>query len=307
MTDSSIRVARLSPEPVPLKAPPIVLSAAGSDCSSGAGIQADLKTFLAHGCYGLTAISAVVAESAKRVVSVEPVSPERFRDQLDVLLEDYPSIGAMKTGLLPSPEHVKIVADSIRKHRPGLPLVIDPVAVASTGTVLAVGDLLGAFHDDLIPLAALLTPNRDEAELLLRRFGGWSDGDQISDSSGASSAAALLADLFKVAVLLKGGHIENSETAGRSVCEDHLARPGDSTVSFSQARIELAHPAIGHGTGCVLSAGIAARLAHGDDLETAIVRAQNHLNKALADGFVWQASNGRDIAAMNHGESFRQL
>src|SRR4051812_863601 len=146
---------------------PVALTIAGSDSSAGAGIQADLKTFSALGVYGLTAVTCVVAETPGRVSKIEPVSAALVRDQIEVVLRGFP-VAAIKTGLLFSAEIIGEIARTLREHRP-LPLVIDPVMVATSGDPLLQDDAVAAYERDLFPLAALLTPNLDEAARLIGR------------------------------------------------------------------------------------------------------------------------------------------
>ena len=223
----------------------VALTIAGSDCSGGAGIQADLKTFGALGVYGLTAITCVVAETPGRVSKLEAVSAELVRAQIEVLLQSFP-VAAIKTGLLFSAEIVSTVAQALRaisKARP--PLVIDPVMVATSGDQLLHDDAVDAFERELFPLATLVTPNLDEAARLL--------GEPISDLAAMRVAGVKLAKKFGVPFLLKGGHLAGHEAIDLLLC-------GRDVVEFSAP---FAREIATHGTGCTYSAAITAGLARG--------------------------------------------
>ncbi len=181
---------------------PVALTIAGSDSSAGAGIQADLKTFSALGVYGLTAVTCVVAEIPGKVSRIEQVSARMVRDQIEVLVKNF-QIGAIKTGLLCSAEIVSAVAKAIRgiKSLRGrrIPLVIDPVMIASSGDRLLEAAAIDAYTDQLFPLATLITPNLDEAALLI--------GTEIKDRERMEKATKALASKYRAAILLKGGHL----------------------------------------------------------------------------------------------------
>lgn len=267
-------------QPSTNSSPPVVLSVAGSDCSAGAGIQADLKTFSTHRSYGLTAVTSVVAETPHEVVSVHVVPPQVLSEQLDLLLSSYP-VAAMKTGLLPSPEHIAVVAES------NLPpfLVVDPVSVASTGDALGRGDLIAAFSDLLLPRACLVTPNLGEANALL--------GRSITSREDVPAAAAEIAHRFGCPVLLKGGHFED---AGGP--DDYLHQNDASAQWIKGDRIDATD--VSHGTGCTLSAAITANLAHGCDVLSAVTRAKSYLTKALAEGIRWHQPGKPTIGGLRH-------
>lgn len=241
---------------------PIVLTIAGSDCCAGAGLQADLKTFQHFRCYGLTAATCVVAETPKTVRSVHPVPPSVLRDQLTLLTDSYP-VAAIKTGMLFSRAHVLAVADILSNH-PQIPLVVDPVMVASSGDSLLRDDAIAAYRDQLLPIAQLITPNLDEAEVLARY--------PIRDEASIEQAAQELAATFGCAVLLKGGHLESAQ------CSDFLCQDRRSDW-FRSPRLPTS---ASHGTGCTLSAAITARLAHGDPLVQAVAAAKSYLNDCLS-------------------------
>jgi hydroxymethylpyrimidine/phosphomethylpyrimidine kinase len=237
-----------------------VLSIAGSDSGGGAGIQADLKTFAAFGLHGLTAITAVTAQNTRRVASIMQVPARELLSQLEALFDDF-DIRAVKIGMLGSRANISAVSDFLRQ-RAIKNVVLDPVLVASSGTRLLPAGSVAALREELIPLADLITPNLPEAHVLL--------GD---DAQGADAARRLLA-LGARAVLLKGGH------ASGDVVRDFLAT-SRGVREFRHAR--RLHDA--HGTGCVLASAIAAHLARGDQMASAVVGAEKYLQKALASSY----------------------
>jgi hydroxymethylpyrimidine/phosphomethylpyrimidine kinase len=260
--------------------PPAALTIAGSDCSAGAGIQADLKTFSAFGVYGLTAITCVVAETPGVVSRIEPVSVEMVREQIEVLLRSFP-VTAIKTGLLFSREIIAEVVRCLRDHaqktKAPVPLVIDPVMVATSGDALLREDAIESYERDLFPLAALLTPNLDEASRLI--------GKSIRDLPAMRSAGETLAKKYRVPVLLKGGHLAGDEAI------DLLFMDGD-VAEFSAP---FSRGIATHGTGCTYSAAITAGLASGLSLEDAVRRAKKFVTAAIAQHHAWDA-----IHALNH-------
>lgn len=261
--------------------PPVALSIAGSDCSAGAGIQADLKTFQHFGVHGLTAVTCVVSETANIVRSVHPVPVEVVADQVSLMLDSFP-VAAVKTGMLFSADHVRAVAAILSKH-PGLALVVDPVMVASTGDALLEPEALAAYRESLLPLARVITPNLPEAEVLL--------GREIPDESALEAAAGELADRFGTAVLLKGGHLPGD------TCLDLLVENGEA-FRFSDERIAVAGS---HGTGCTFSAAITAALARGLTLPCAVERAKPFLGSALRYSWSFPSPSGGSVHALNQG------
>lgn len=247
--------------------PPVILTIAGSDCSAGAGLQADLKTFQYFGVFGMTAVTCVVAETPNIVRSVHPVPPAILQDQLHVLLEAFP-IAAIKTGMLFSKAHIVAVTEILQEHR-GIPLVIDPVMIASTGDPLLEDNAIAAYKERLFPLATVITPNLDEAEVL------W--GSPARDEMAIERAARELSARHGCAVLLKGGHLGGPE------CADLLVE-NDLPTWFRSPRIETA---AAHGTGCTLSAAIAANLALGKDLHDSVSLAKGFLSRTLDESFSW--------------------
>jgi hydroxymethylpyrimidine/phosphomethylpyrimidine kinase len=262
-------------------APPVALTIAGSDCSAGAGIQADLKTFQHFGIHALTAVTCIVSETANIVRAVHAVPVAMLRDQLSLLLDSFP-VAAAKTGMLYSAAHVSAVAELLAAH-PTITLVVDPVMIASTGAPLLEPAAMTAYRDQLLPLAHLITPNLHEAEALL--------GESIPDKSALAAAARRLASLFGTNVLLKGGHLDDPE------CTDVLVINGE-VMTFSSPRLELPGS---HGTGCTLSAAVTARLASGDALPQAVAVAKAYLNDTLRHSYTFASPGGGSIHALNQG------
>ncbi len=231
-----------------------LLSIAGSDSSGGAGIQADLKTFAALGGYGMSAITAVTAQNTLGVTAIHAVPPEIVAAQIVAVVCDI-GVDAVKIGMLPSAATVRAVAEALRSSAPGAPIVLDPVMVASSGDRLVAADTVAAMVRELFPLATLVTPNLDEAALLL--------GRAITSADEMASAATDLLALGAPAVLLKGGHLP-----GETVT-DLLAGADGTRRSFSAPRLASRNL---HGTGCTLSSAIAAGLALGRTLPDAVAR-----------------------------------
>ena len=260
---------------------PAALTIAGSDCSAGAGAQADLKTFQHFRVHGLTAITCVVSETANIVRAVHPVPVEVVADQVALMLDAFP-ISAVKTGMLFSADRIAAAVTALKKY-PGIALVVDPVMIASTGDPLLQPDAIAAYREVLLPMATVITPNLPEAEALL--------GTLIPDLPALERAAALLADRFGVAVLLKGGHLPGQE------CVDLLVA-ADGTHRFSTPRLAVGGS---HGTGCTLSAAIAARLALGDDLPAAVAAAKDYLTETLRTSYQFTCVSGEIVHALNQG------
>lgn len=254
---------------------PVCLTLAGFDTSGGAGVPADLRVFSHFGCHGLAALTSVVAESPTVVEAVEPLPPAFVARQLRLMLELYP-VAALKTGMLPDAATVEailpLLEDAVRRR--GIPLVVDPVMIASTGDALVEADAVQAMRARLFPLATVLTPNLDEAAHLA--------GPRLHDfEQPAELAAFLQRDLACHSLLLKGGHFP-----GETVF-DLLATA--SGVRVLQApRI---HTPASHGTGCALSAALTARLALGDDLPAAVATARHFIRRALAEPLQFQREN----------------
>lgn len=236
------------------------LTIAGSDCSGGAGIQADLKTFSAHGVFGMSAIVSVVAENTARVIQIQDVTPDMIAAQLDAVFEDIPP-DAVKIGMLSTPDCMRAVAAKLREYHPAN-VVIDPVMYAKNGCPLMDPSAIGTLIAEIIPLADVLTPNIPEAECIA--------GMKIESLADARDAAVRIHALGCKAVLVKGGHALGD-------AEDTLY-DGTAFRSFCAERIDTKNT---HGTGCTLSSAIAANLARGADLGTAIENAKRYVTTAI--------------------------
>ncbi len=245
--------------------PRSVLAIAGSDSGGGAGIQADLKTFAAHGVHGVSAITALTAQNTRGVTAVH-VPPIAFlQAQIDACFDDF-DIAAVKIGMLAAADVVHAVADALERHQPPS-VVLDPVMVASSGDTLLAADALDALRARLLPIATLLTPNIPEAELLL--------GRRIDSTAAADSALGDLRRLGPRAVLLKGGHLDEGE-----IVIDRYD-DGISSMRFVHRRLAIR----GHGTGCTLASAIAANLCLGRPLPLACEEAIEYVFRALGTGY----------------------
>ena len=259
---------------------PRLLSIAGSDSGGGAGIQADLKTFSALGCFGMTAVTALTAQNTCGVRAIHGVPPQMLADQIDAVVEDI-GVDAVKIGMLHSPEIVQAVADAIARH--ALPhVVLDPVMVATSGAVLIDSLAIAALVRELFGRAVLITPNLDEASLLVGRA-------LTSEADMQAAALELLAKGAK-AVLVKGGHMAGD------VVSDLLQVTGAAPHWMRAPRIATANT---HGTGCTLSSAIAAYLALGHTLVDAVEAARAYVRSALAAGAT--VKTGQGGGPLNHG------
>jgi hydroxymethylpyrimidine/phosphomethylpyrimidine kinase len=242
-----------------------VLTIAGSDSGGGAGIQADLKTFAAHGLHGLSAIAALTAQNTRGVAAVHVPPMDFLRAQIDACFDDF-RIGAVKLGMLANRQVIEAVADALERHRPAF-IVLDPVMVATSGARLLEPDALDALRTRLFPLATILTPNIPEAELLL--------GRRIDDDAAAEAALEALRRLRTHAVLLKGGHLRSADAM---VDRYH---DGAQRLQFTHERIDVE----GHGTGCTLASAIAVNLCLGQALEAACEAATDYVHGALRHAY----------------------
>lgn len=261
---------------------PRVLSIAGSDSGGGAGIQADLKTFAALGCYGMTAITALTAQNTLGVRAIHGVPADMLRQQIDAVVEDL-GVDAVKIGMLHAPEIVQTVADAIDRHALKK-VVLDPVMVATSGAVLIDNPAIAVLVRELFGRALVVTPNLDEASLLVGR-------DMRSESDMESAAHELLA-MGARAVLLKGGHL-----AGDVVSDLLLSQSGE----LHWMRAPRIHSANTHGTGCTLSSAMAAHLALGASLPEAVQAARAYVRAALAAGAAVRTGAGG--GPLNHGHA----
>ncbi len=251
------------------------LSIAGSDCSGGAGIQADLKTMTMNGVYAMSAITALTAQNTTGVTGIMETTPEFLRQQIDMIFTDIRP-DAVKIGMVSSSSLIAVIADRLRAYH-AQNIVVDPVMVATSGARLIEPEAVETLKQELLPLACVITPNIPEGEIL--------SGMEISSEDDMQRAAAAIAGAYGCAVLLKGGHSVND-------ANDLLYANGAYTWFYGK-RIDNPNT---HGTGCTLSSAIAANLAKGFDLETAIRRAKAYISGALAA----MLDLGKGSGPMNH-------
>jgi hydroxymethylpyrimidine/phosphomethylpyrimidine kinase len=247
---------------------PIALTIAGSDSSGGAGIQADLKTFAALGVYGASVITALTAQNTMGVRGIHQVPAEFVTAQIDAVFSDL-AVGAVKIGMVAELSIIDAIAAGLQRWSPKH-VVFDPVMVATSGDRLLAAEAVDALRMKLIPLVSLITPNLPEAAALL-------DEPMASDEAAIESQGRRLLALGCQAVLIKGGHGQGSESI------DYLV-DADSTIVFAAPRISTANT---HGTGCSLSSAIAAELAKGEDMASAVRNAKRWISAAIeaADRF----------------------
>lgn len=257
---------------------PNVLTIAGSDSGGGAGIQADLKTMTVMRTFGMSVITALTAQNGLGVTGIHAPEPGFVALQLNTVLEGFP-VHAAKTGMMFNAGIIHAVADILDTQ--SFPLVVDPVCVSTSGHRLMEENGIEALKERLMPRASLFTPNRPEAELF--------SGMKISSDEDIIEAGTRLLDMGAKAVLMKGGHCE-----GRPVfVTDWLLEKGHEPVALRQPHVDTQNS---HGTGCTLSAGIAAQLALGMPLRVAVTKAQEFLNLALRHSF----APGRGHGPCNH-------
>ena len=237
-----------------------VLSIAGSDCSGGAGIQADLKTFSAHGVFGMTAISSVVAENTFRVIEFQNVRPDIIEKQIDAVFEDIPP-DAVKVGMLSCREGMLAVAGKLRQWQ-AQNIVVDPVMYEKNGCALMEPDSISTLIAEIVPLADVLTPNIPEAEEI--------SGIRIQTRDDMAKAARLIHQMGCRAVLVKGGHSDGDAT--------DILFDGREIYFFSSARIPTKNT---HGTGCTFSSAIAANLANSHSVYESVELAKDYITAAI--------------------------
>jgi hydroxymethylpyrimidine/phosphomethylpyrimidine kinase len=258
-------------------APPRILSIAGSDSSGGAGIQADIKTITMLGGYGMTAITSVTAQNSVGVQAIAPMSGHVVGDQIASCIDDI-GVDAIKIGMLHDVDiitHVAHALSAVPKIGHSIPVVLDPVMVATSGAALITPDASAAIQEKLFPLATLITPNLPELGHLL--------GREVTDSSQMAEAAEELSHQSGAAVLAKGGHTSDARII------DILFSPGQRAVQFNHARIDTRHT---HGTGCTLSAAIATLLGHGQSLEHAVRLGRQFVFQAIQNAPGFGEGNG---------------
>jgi hydroxymethylpyrimidine/phosphomethylpyrimidine kinase len=240
------------------------LTIAGSDSGAGAGIQADLKTFAAFGVYGTSAITAITAQNTIGVGAVLAVNAKLVGAQIDAIIADI-GTHAVKTGMLANSAIIETVAKKIRQHDL-INIVVDPVMVATSGDLLIEKSAVAALRNKLIPLASIVTPNIPEAEVLA--------GMKLRGADEIRQAAIRIVKMGAKTVLIKGGHLKGSAV--------DLFYDGKKFAALSAPRIRGKNT---HGTGCTLSAAIAAGLAKGQKLETAVTQAKRYITDALRHGY----------------------
>jgi hydroxymethylpyrimidine/phosphomethylpyrimidine kinase len=250
------------------------LSIAGSDSGGGAGVQADLKTVSAIGCFGMTVITALTAQNTTGVTGIHAVPPAFAARQLDAIYSDMDA-DAVKIGMLYSAELIRVVAERLRSYQ-AKNIVLDPVMVAQSGDKLVEDDAIEAIKTDLMPLATVVTPNVPEAEVLC--------GHRLRHPPQIAAAAKILASFGSRSILIKGGHGKGSEST------DLLYFPQeDRKVTLSAGRISTQN---NHGTGCTLSSAIAAYLARGAEIEPAVRQAKAYTTEAIRSGADYRLGRG---------------
>ena len=237
-----------------------VLTIAGSDCSGGAGIQADLKTFSAHGVFGMSVIVSVVAENTFRVIDIQDITPDMIEKQMDAVFEDIP-VHAVKIGMLSTPRCMRAVAKKLQEYKP-TNVVIDPVMYAKNGAALMEPSAIETLIKEIIPLADLLTPNIPEAERIA--------GIKINSKEDMKKAAQIIHTMGCKNVLLKGGHLADE------ACD--FLYDGMNEHWFVGKKIATKNT---HGTGCTLSSSLAANLANGLTLSDAVAKSKEYISLAI--------------------------
>ena len=248
-----------------------VLSVAGSDCSGGAGIQADLKTFAAHGVFGMSVIVSVVAENTSRVIGIQNVTADMIEKQMDAVFEDI-GADAVKIGMLPEPESMEAVAGKIRQYRPPI-VVTDPVMYAKNGCPLMEEEAVDTLIKTILPISDILTPNIPEAEKIA--------GMKITCLKDMEMAARKICGMGSLAVVVKGGHALGSAL--------DVLYDGKEFFHFDTERIATKNT---HGTGCTFSSAVAAWLAKGKDIREAVSLAKDYVTAAIKHSLSIGKGNG---------------
>lgn len=256
-----------------------ILSIGGSDSGGGAGIQADIKTISALGCFATTAITAITAQNTVEVIALHILTPEIVRAQLEAVLSDIrPQV--IKIGMIPTGGHASVIADVLKSH-PLIPVIFDPVMITSTGQQLMADECLSIIRECLLPQITLLTPNIDEAALLT--------GMPIQSLGDMKDAALRIVKLNCKAVLVKGGHL------GSNILFDvYLDQDGNQEV-FESVKIDSFNT---HGTGCSLSSAIAAYIARGNNMPASIRLGLSYIYEAIAAGE--NVKTGHGHGPLNH-------
>lgn len=262
--------------------PPIILSIAGSDCSGGAGIQADIKTISALGGYAASVITAVTVQNTLGVQAVHPIPADIIRSQIEAVMDDLqPEV--LKIGMVHNAAIVHVIAECLLEYHPKF-VIYDPVMISTSGRRLMTEETVQTIKEELFPLCTLITPNLSEASLL--------HGQTISTIAEMEQAAQKLSRQFGTSVLIKGGHLESEEMCDVLCCKPPLAE----AINQSSACTFYTNPKIEshnlHGTGCTLSSAIATFLAHGKRLEEAVRQAKDYINTAINNGKNLQIGHG---------------
>lgn len=259
-----------------------VLTIAGSDCSGGAGIQADLKTMLANGVYGMSVITALTAQNTTGVYDVLESSPEFVAKQIDCVFEDIRP-DAVKIGMVSNTDIIDSIAKKLKEYN-AQNIVCDPVMVATSGSSLMKNDAVHALINQLMPLATLITPNISEAEVL--------SGLNIETKDDMLKAAEKISEITSAAILIKGGHLTD--------CADDLLYENGNIHWFSGKRVDNPNT---HGTGCTLSSAIACNLAKGCNLAQAVQNAKDYITGALNA----QLDLGKGSGPLEHGFKYKEV
>lgn len=252
------------------------LTIAGSDCSGGAGIQADIKTMLAHGIYAMSVISALTAQNTCGVFGIFDVPPDFLKQQLDAIFEDIRP-DAVKIGMIGDASRVLMIAERLKYYR-AAPIVLDPLMVSTSGTKLMEDSAIETLREQLFPITTLITPNIDEAEIL--------SGLSITTHTDMEQAAKQITANYSCSVLIKGGH--------RIQDADDLLYDCKEITWFRSSRIDNPNT---HGTGCTLSSAITANLAKGFDLKTSVHLAKDYIRHILSA----RLNLGKQIGPLDHG------
>ncbi|MBR4084477.1 MAG: bifunctional hydroxymethylpyrimidine kinase/phosphomethylpyrimidine kinase [Lachnospiraceae bacterium] len=251
------------------------LTIAGSDCSGGAGIQADLKTMTMNGVYAMSAITALTAQNTTGVRAIQESTPEFLKQQLDAVFEDiFPD--AVKIGMVSSSKLISVIADRLKYYN-AKNIVVDPVMVATSGSSLIKNEAVKTLIDELLPISTLVTPNIPEARVL--------SGIEIRSVVDMEKSAKIIGDTYCCSVLIKGGHSISDA--------NDLLYSGGEMICFNGKRIDNPNT---HGTGCTLSSAIASNLAKGHDIKTAVQKAKSYISAALSA----QLDLGQGSGPMNH-------
>ncbi|MGL4569494.1 MAG: bifunctional hydroxymethylpyrimidine kinase/phosphomethylpyrimidine kinase [Clostridium sp.] len=252
------------------------LTIAGSDCSGGAGIQADLKSFSANGVFGMSVITAITAQNTKGVFGIQDINEDMIRDQIRVIFEDI-RVDAVKIGMVSKIESIKAIGQALKEVSDVKKIVVDPVMVSKSGFKLLSEDAKDTLIEELFPIATLITPNLPEAEEIL--------GVEIKTLEDMKEAAIKLKELGPKYVLVKGGHLEDDAT--------DLLYDGENFTYYSQERINSKNT---HGTGCTLSSAIAANLAKGMNIQDAVKEGKRYITVAIEHGI----ELGHGVGPTNH-------